>query len=238
MKFEHNGFIVGATEDDIAMLSKKEYCSPDIRVFYDSDYLPISQRIPSEPNSNSNPKPKPKPKTKPKTKPKKETEKKKLNVFFTRSRKQQEEYEQLQQVIKDTETHVSPEPEWRPVIDEKALLNNEVSRLSTVIDQCFAWNVFSTNSRPVLNQSLTLVRDNIDNLTSDRYSVFYRAINLIQQSIAQYDGRVHDRMRMSIPEMQREQLAQITRMMNRLIRSLSEIQKSISNIYNITTGRK
>ena len=90
----------------------------------------------------------------------------------------------------------------------------------------------------MLNQSLTLVRDNIDNLTSDRYSVFYRAINLIQQSIAQYDGRVHDRMRMSIPEMQREQLAQITRMMNRLIRSLSEIQKSISNIYNITTGRK
>ena len=90
----------------------------------------------------------------------------------------------------------------------------------------------------MLNQSLTLVRDNIDNLTSDRYSVFYRAINLIQQSIAQYDGRVHDRMRMSIPEMQREQLAQITRMMNRLIRSLSEIQKSISNIYNITTGSK
>ena len=61
---------------------------------------------------------------------------------------------------------------------------------------------------------------------------------MIQQSIAQYDGRVHDRMRMSIPEMQREQLAQITRMMNRLIRSLSEIQKSISNIYSITTGMK
>ena len=234
MKFEHSSFIVGATEDDIAMLSKKDYCSPDIRVFYDSDYLPICQRTPSEPNS----KPKRNSKPKPKPKPKKTPEKKKLNVYFTRSHKQQEEYEQLQQVIKDTETPISTEPEWRPIIDEKALLNVEVSRLSSVIDQCFAWNVFSTNSRPILNQSLVSVRENIDNLTSERYSILYRAINLIQQSIAQYDGRVHDRMRMSIPEMQREQLAQITRMMNRLIRSLSEIQKSISNIYSITTGMK
>ena len=71
-----------------------------------------------------------------------------------------------------------------------------------MIDQCFAWNVFSTNSRPILNQSLVSVRENIDNLTSERYSILYRAINLIQQSIAQYDGRVHDRMRMSIPEIQ------------------------------------
>lgn len=217
-KFEHSGFIVGATEEDIQMLSTRDYCCQDIRVYLESDNLPVcqtkpSRSVPKQPAANV------------------------VTAEYSRNTKMFDDYEQRQQVKKEIESHRVPEPVWRPVIDEKALLNGEVSRFSTVIDQCFAWNVFSVNSRPVLNQTLSIVTSNIENLTPERYSLFHRAVSLIQQSILQYDGRVHDRMRMDIPDIQKEQLAQITRMMSRLIRTLAEIEKSVTNIHNITSGK-
>ena len=117
-----------------------------------------------------------------------------------------------------------------PVLDERSLLLNELNRFSTIIDQCFNWNVFSQNSRAVLNQTLTSIRQNILLYTDNRFSIFDRGILLVISSVEQYKTMVQLQLAKENTTAQTQQLLQLQSMMFNFLTSLTSVKTAVEGI--------